>query len=522
MRGVARTTTLDSVIDDADQRGTAARSGDIDFADLVRVLHQGVWVIDLDGITLYANQRMADLLQTTPEAMIDGSVLEYFFEHDHALLLEQIATRHRGASDDYVARLRRTDGELVVVRVHASPLRRDGVVFASVAAMSDITELTADAADNTVALHDAEESLRRRTRLMSWVAHELRTPLNTIAGFAQLLRTSSLPPRDLDRVNNILAASTHMDGLVQDLLDYARADSATIEARLQAVAVADAVAEAVSLVAGVAQQQQVHIDRNVPDLWVIADHRKLVGVLVNLLSNAVKYGGSGNVVTVSASAVSGRVECTVADQGPGITLRHQRAIFQPFERLDNAEGMHGTGLGLAIVDAYVRAMHGTISLESVPGQGTTFTVDLPPAQRPDPEPAPPDARPAHQEAGENVRTVLYVEDEPLNASLLESIVSLLPGRRLHVEPTVAGGIAAASSIRPALVLLDLNLPDGSGFDVLRSIRSNPDLAATPVFILSADATEQATQRAQELGADRFISKPFDLEQFLSLLDHHTK
>ena len=522
MPGDPRTANLNVVTDHGDRRGTTARPADIDFADLVRVLHEGVWVIDLDGITLYANQRMADLLCTTPEAMVDRSVLEFFFEPDHTLLMEQMATRLHGASNDYVARLRRTDGELVQVRVHGSPLRRDGVVFASVAAMSDITELTLAAADGEVALHEAEESRRLRTRLMSWVAHELRTPLNTISGFAQLLRTSSLPPRDLDRVNNILAASAHVNGLIEDLLDYTRADSATIEAHIEPVAVADAFAEAVSLVAGVAQQQQVHIDRKVPDLWVMADHRKLVGVLVNLFSNAVKYGGAGNVVTVYASTVGDRVECSVTDQGPGITLRHQRTIFQPFERLDHAEGIHGTGLGLAIADAYARAMHGTLSLESAPGQGTTFTIDLPPAHRPAAAPAPTDAPAADEEASESVRTVLYVEDEPLNASLLESIVSLLPGRRLHVEPTVAGGIAAAPVIRPALVLLDLNLPDGSGFDVLRSIRNNPDLAATPVFILSADATEQATQRAQELGADRFITKPFDLEQFLSLLDHHTQ
>ena len=117
--------------------------------------------------------------------------------------------------------------------------------------------------------------------------------------------------------------------------------------------------------------------------------------------------------------------------------------------------------------------------------------------------------------------VLYVEDEPLNASLVESIIGLLPGRSLHVEPTVAGGIEAAARLQPALVLLDLNLPDGSGFEVLSSIRANPTLAGVPVFILSADATEQATGRAHELGADRFITKPFNLKEFVGLVEAAT-
>jgi DNA-binding response OmpR family regulator len=159
-------------------------------------------------------------------------------------------------------------------------------------------------------------------------------------------------------------------------------------------------------------------------------------------------------------------------------------------------------------------MKGTLTLASPPGSGATFIVELPAAvdvsDRAAVTPVPPPNR-----------MVLYVEDEPLNASLLDSIISLLPGRELQVEPTVAGGITAARELHPTLILLDLHLPDGSGFDVLHAVREDPNTAATPVFVLSADATEEAGRHALELGADRYITKPFNLKEFLALLDATT-
>jgi CheY-like chemotaxis protein/anti-sigma regulatory factor (Ser/Thr protein kinase) len=248
---------------------------------------------------------------------------------------------------------------------------------------------------------------------------------------------------------------------------------------------------------------------------VLADRRHLVQVIVNLLSNAIKYGGRSTSVHVAAIEEGTMARCSITDEGPGIPTDQQRRVFEPFERLDNVANVPGVGLGLAIATSFVRAMAGTIELDSRPGEGATFTVvvplaSVPSASRTD---APAVDAPSH--------LILYVEDEPLNASLVESIVGLLADRSLHVEPTVAGGIGALDRLQPVLILLDLNLPDGSGFDVLRAVRAHPQHAATPVFILSADATEQATARAIELGADRFITKPFNLKEFVGLLESHS-
>jgi CheY-like chemotaxis protein/anti-sigma regulatory factor (Ser/Thr protein kinase) len=351
------------------------------------------------------------------------------------------------------------------------------------------------------------------------MSHELRTPLSTISGFAQLLH-SNLPPGDeRDMADSIVAASNHVNGLVRDLLDYSRADADALGPTLSPVSLRAAIDEALELVSGTARDLDVRVDVQVGDEHVLAVHRHLVQVVLNLLSNAVKFGGRGGTVRARSVVVDGCVTCSVTDEGPGIPVDLQLRAFQPFERLDNAKGIAGVGLGLAISEALMRAMKGTLTLSSPPGQGATFTIQLPLALSAE---GGQESSPDNDLIGtEKARLVLYVEDEPLNASLMESIVSLLPGRRLLVEPTVAGGISAAAALRPALILLDIHLPDGSGFDVLQAVRADPATAAIPVFVLSADATEQAERHALELGVDRFITKPFNINDFVGLVDEVT-
>ena len=484
-----------------EQLGTSEMS----FADLVDVLLEGVWAADHDGVTAFASPRMADILATSLDQMLGTPLVDWFHEQDRQLARDMWRRRTQGLTDTYEARMRRADGEIIHVRLHVSPLFDNGVIVGSVAAVTDITQLHQAADEKEQALQAAQEANEAKTTFLSWVSHEVRTPLNTIAGFAQLLQVGLERESDRRMIADILAATAHINGLVQDLLDYSRAEAHGLDSSLGAVDLNDAVKEAMSLVIGTARDHDVRIIDHVGYHTVIADRRPLVQVLTNLLTNAVKYGGDGSDVTVASELVGRCVRCTVTDQGPGISPHQQLVIFNPFQRLENARGVAGVGLGLAIADAYVRAMHGTISINSELGYGSTFVVELPVATLEAPEAAP------------TTRLVLYVEDEPLNASLVSSIVALLPGRTFHVAPTVAAGIEAALQLSPSLVLLDLNLPDGSGFEVLKAIRADSALRNTPVFMLSADATGQAIGMATDLGADRFITKPFDLGEFLEVI-----
>ncbi len=486
--------------------------------DVLERLHVGVWSVDRDGVSTYANRYLCELLRLRADEIVGHPLLEFWHPGDHHLVLDRLRRRREGQSDHYDARLRRKDGSTVHVRVQASPIGPTGEFGGAVAILTDLTDLTEAAADRDDALRAAETASLTKTRFLSWVSHELRTPLNTLSGFAQLLEGSLDQPSQREMATSILSACAHVNSLVQDLLDYSKADADMLEPTLAPVSLRTVCSGATALVTGAARDLDVTLDTVVDDAYVMADERHLVQVMVNLLSNAVKYGGRGSTVRVRSEVTPTSVRVAISDEGPGIPPELQQRAFRPFERLENATTADGVGLGLSIADSLMRAMRGSLTLVSPPGQGATFTFELPvtePARDDDTGTASPtDDAPRNQ-------LVLYVEDEPLNASLVESIIGLLPGRSLHVEPTVAGGIEAALRLRPALVLLDLNLPDGSGFEVLTSIRADPAMAGVPVFILSADATEQATGRARELGADRFITKPFNLKEFVGLVEAST-
>ncbi|MEN9644325.1 MAG: hypothetical protein RL238_994 [Actinomycetota bacterium] len=486
--------------------------------EVLERLHVGVWIVDRDGVSTFANQHMCDLLRVPADQIVGHPLIEFWHPGDHTTILEAVRRRREGQSDHYDARLRRHDGSTVYVRVQASPVGAPGAFGGAVAVITDLSDLTEAAAERDNALRAAETASLTKTRFLSWVSHELRTPLNTISGFAQLLEGSLDQPSQREMATSILSACAHVNSLVQDLLDYSKADADMLEPSLAPVGIRGVCTAAMALVSGAARDLDVTLDTEVDDVYVLADQRHLVQVAVNLLSNAIKYGGKGSTVRVRSAVTPTTVRVAITDEGPGIPPEMQQRAFRPFERLDNATTVDGVGLGLSIAESLVRAMRGSLTLSSPPGEGATFTIELPvtePVRRDDTGAlAVPADTPRNQ-------LVLYVEDEPLNASLVESIIGLLPGRSLHVEPTVAGGIEAAARLLPALVLLDLNLPDGSGFEVLTSIRANPAMEGVPVFILSADATEQATGRARELGADRFITKPFNLKDFVRLVEDAT-
>lgn len=486
-------------------------------ADLLDTLHVGVWCVDADGMSTWANRFMSTLLGLPVEQIVGRPLIDFWYRDDFEIIQTHLRRRREGASDHYDARLQRSDGTPVPVRVQASPLHEAGVFVGAVAFLTDLGDITAAAEARDAALREAQDATIATSRLLSWVSHELRTPLNTISGFAQLLEGAATDPGQRSMAASIVSASAHVNDLVQDLLDYSKAEANVLEPVLVEVRLRSVVDDALALVAGSARDLRVTIDAQVDDEWVTADRRHLVQALLNLLSNAVKYGGQGATVFVTTDSDGDVVRCSITDQGPGIAPELQQRVFRPFERLPNADTIDGVGLGLSIADSFVRAMHGRLSLTSPPGAGATFTIELPVCQR-----AAEDTGSTESPVAPTNQLVLYVEDEPLNASLVESIIGLLPGRTLHVEPTVKGGIAAVHRLRPALVLLDLNLPDGSGFDVLASVRADPAIAGAPVFILSADATEQTTSRALELGADRFITKPFNLKEFVALIDDATR
>jgi len=383
-------------------------------------------------------------------------------------------------------------------------------------------EMAGEVAERRRAQSDVDRASRAKSDFLSRMSHELRTPLNAILGFAQLLEMELSTDNDRESVTQILRAGRHLLKLINEVLDITRIEEGRLPISPEPVRVGDAVRHVLDLAHPIAAERRIELVAElgeVDDGHVLADSQRLQQVLLNLVSNGIKFNRQGGRLTIGgARAANGRLRLTVADTGPGIPAALQARLFVPFERLHADEtGVEGTGLGLTLSKRLVEMMGGEIGVESTEGRGSVFWVRLPEVSAPRP-PGEDAAAPVPSEAAHARGVVLYVEDNPSNMRLVESVLRLRPG--VTLIPTMQGRLALelARRHRPRLVLLDLHLPDVSGEEVLREIRGDADLAATPVVILSADATRGQVARLLASGATDYLTKPFDLQQFLALLD----
>lgn len=391
----------------------------------------------------------------------------------------------------------------------------------------------------------AEAASQAKSAFLTHLSHELRTPLNAVLGFSQLLL--STPPHALTdaqrrQVAHIRNAGNHLLTLVSDLLDMARIEAGQLGLHLGRVNLQTLLSEVLDIAGPAAQAANVQLvwaDSMAIDVW--ADVTRLRQVLFNLVSNAVKYNRDGGQVRLSVRSANteGSAErgefavVQVVDQGAGLSPAQLAKLFQPFERLGaETRQVEGAGMGLIISRQLVEQMNGRLQMESTPGQGTTVTLTLPtmatvpghpmadlaaPAAAPNGTlPEPPQGNgalaPRRPEG-----TVLSVEDNPVNQLLVELLFSRWPDVHLLQASNGLDGLALARQHRPHLVLLDLQLPDMTGFEFVSALRANPLTQGLRVVAVSASAMPEERNRAQAMGMLGYLTKPLDMAPFLTQL-----
>lgn len=395
----------------------------------------------------------------------------------------------------------------------------------------DITDSrTADIVrqERAMALHENES----KSKFLARMSHELRTPLTSVLGFAQILLdeekgSSRVATVRRKRLDYIQSAGQHLLNLINDVLDLSSLQGGELRIALQPVALADVVAATLPLLGPWLDGRQVSVQCGHLEPTVMADATRLRQVLLNLLSNAVKYNRDHGQVHVEALTRGSEVLLRVTDTGRGMSDQQLRHLFEPFNRLGvDGDAIEGTGIGLAIVKTLVERMGGSVHVDSVLGQGSVFEVRLqagelvlapPPAAQaagspvaaPSPPPAP---------ARERRRSLLYVEDNPVNALIIGELLSRRPDLKLHVAVDGASGVAQALELKPDLILLDMQLPDCDGFEVLRRLRAQPATAHIPCIALSANAIPEEIERALSAGLSDYWTKPLDFKAFMASLD----
>ncbi len=416
-------------------------------------------------------------------------------------------------------RLRLPNGEIRWAIVRSRPERqpngdlyRDGVVL-------DVTELKRAQEAMRAAKEEAEKANRAKSEFLSRMSHELRTPLNAILGFGQLLGLESLNPSQTASVEQILKGGRHLLDLINEVLDIARIEAGSMEFHLETLNVHEALAAAADFVRPLAKQHGVQLDLRAvgkQPFLARADRGRLDQVLFNLLSNGVKYNREGGRLRLACRRPDARtVRVLVADNGPGLGPDEIAGLFTPFQRLNAAaRGIAGTGIGLTISRSLAEAMGGQINVVSKPGKGSAFYIDLPAAVAGWVEPSTVDDLPSVPPA----RTILHIDDQPANLSLVERLLDYRPDLRLLTATDARSGLALAREHRPDLILLDLHLPDLAGDETVRRLYTEPRTRRIPVVVLSADATPAQITRLRGLGVREYLVKPFKVQSLLGAID----
>lgn len=488
---------------------------------LVDTIVDGIIVIDATGRIQTFNPAAQVLFGYAPDEACGQNIKllmpqPYAHEHDGYLHGFLSTGRKKVIGIGREVSGRRKDGSVFPMELAVSEMEINGErMFTGI--VRDISARKEVEAARIAAKEEAERASLAKSRFLSSMSHELRTPMNAVLGFAQLMQMDKeLTPDHKESLGMILQAGRHLLELIEEVLNLARIESGNIELLMEPVDLGKVVKECLDLTRPLADARGIQIDcADVSHTVLRADRLRLKQVLLNLLSNAIKYNRPNGQVKLRCSIEDARLtRIAVSDTGPGIPQARLGEMFQPFNRL-GAEGgtIHGTGIGLTISRQLVELMGGEIGVGSVTGSGTTFRVDLPHERRQHALPS----SDGNAVPGEQCM-VLYIDDNPSNLKQ----VSRLLGRRPHIRLTTAHtpqiGLELAAANRFELILLDINLPGMSGFEVLAQLRGRDMIRHTPVVALTANDTPRDIERGLAAGFTGYVTKPIDIERFFSVVD----
>lgn len=513
-----------------------------------------------------ANQAKSELLlrmQTILENVVDGIITidehgtiesfnpaaERIFGHRAAEVIGHnikmlMPEPHRGNHDGYLARYKATHiPHIIGSGRELEGLRKDGSTFPLDLAVSemmldgtchftgiarDITQRKHTEADLVRAKEEAERANKAKSEFLSRMSHELRTPMNAILGFSQLLESdpqAPLTPHQAESVHEILHGGHHLLELINEVLDLARIESGRIDLSLEPVEPEPLIRECMALIQPLANQRHITLALDPTEgSFIQADRMRLRQILLNLLSNSVKYNREGGSVHIAChTANDDHIRITVQDTGNGITSGALPRLFQPFERMEPAyNNIEGTGIGLALAKKLAEAMGGTIGVESIVGEGSTFWVEFPRAEGETTLPATATETTATPAVSSPEYILLYIEDNPANLRLVQKIISTRTQLMLLDAPSAELGLEIAKAHRPDLILLDINLPGMDGFEALRHLQNNPATRDIPVIAITANAMERDIKHGLDAGFTDYLTKPLDIPRFLALLDKWLK
>jgi len=548
---VANTVTL--AIEAADRRKIeqALRTSEGRLTMTVQSTNIGIWDWDLNANDIYLSPEWKRQLGHEDHEL--GNTFQEWEsrihpeDHDRALGAIAAYLSRRESQLEIEHRLRHKDGSYrwilargMLIKIHGQSTRIVGIHL-------DVTDRKVAEEQLRQAKEVAEAASQAKSQFLANMSHEIRTPMNGVLGMAELLLRCALGDKERHLTESIHRSGSVLLALINDILDFSKIEAGKLQLETIPFEIRRTIQDAVDLAMPEAQKKHLklswHVANDVP-AYLLGDPMRLRQIIVNLVGNAVKFTEQG-VIEVAVSVESHRGELyglsvTVRDTGIGISPEAQAHIFAAFSQADGSTTRKygGTGLGLAIVKQLVTLMGGHITLQSAPGEGSTFTFsayfkECDPVQRlqpPSTEESGIDVEPFthHAEGSEQVR-ILLVEDNPVNR---EVACGMLETLNLRIDTAENGreAVAAAESAEYALIFMDCQMPEMDGFTATQLIREREasttppspinvhrSVSHVPIVALTAHAMQGDRELCLAAGMDDYLTKPFTLSQLEQVL-----
>lgn len=502
-----------SVVRGAEQ---ALKESEAKFRIITNVMPQMVWATQPGEETDYFNDRILEFTGQPKEALTGPGWANYIHPDDFPNANSQwqhaLAT---GTSLQSEYRLRHHSGEYRWVLGRALPLQRDDGTTHWMGTFTDIQ-------DQKKVSEQLQLANERKDEFLAMLAHELRNPLAPVANAVQLLRLSAKNESRVQEITNIIERQVnHMTELVNDLLDVSRISQGLVELHRVAIDMKMVVAQAIEQVRPLieAKGHTLHTSISAERATVIGDQTRLIQALSNILTNAAKYTPNGGHIKLVFDVSATKVKISIHDDGAGINASLLPYIFDLFTQAqrtpDRAQG--GLGLGLTLVKRIIELHSGSVVAESAGlVQGSKFSVLLPLALE---EGLPSKARKQNEArtVSPAKRRILLVDD---NADAVQSLAMLLEecGHEVIIEADGLKGLEAALTHSPEVVILDIGLPDISGYELARRLRTENETKNTVLLAITGYGQEQDKKLAKAAGFDYHLVKPINFQELKKLIE----
>jgi len=518
------------------QMENALKESETKYRDLVETSNDLIWKFDLNGLFTFLNATWENKLGYTLEEMLGKPFTNFQLPEQAAKDLAKVQEILKTGIElvNYDSMLLSRSGQVLNILVNTR-IQKDstGNVCGIQGTAFDITERKQVEKALKQAKEEADSANRAKSEFLANMSHEIRTPMNAVIGFSDILASKVTDKKHKSYLNSIQTAGKTLLTLINDILDLSKIEAGQLDIQYEPVNPKIIFTELQQIFNLKMAEKNIElimdIDQSLPPALIL-DEIRLRQVLLNLIGNAIKFTDNG-YIKLCANKIEteddhSKVDLILAveDSGIGIPSKQQALIFESFKQQNGQSTRQygGTGLGLAISKRLIEMMNGHIFVESTPGKGSRFEIALHEVKVAATLPAVMQDKifDSNSITFEKAR-VLVVDDIESNRDLIEEYLSQV---NLEVISAENGKTALlfVEEYHPALILMDIRMPEMDGYETTRHLKGNPNTANIPIIALTASVTLDEKFKTEAHGFDGYLSKPVNISELLSTLSHYLK